>query len=259
MPTEFYFLSSLEFICNKEEGSVIALPEGASREDLKNEKSLEDFIKQSAESWYRYADGVGDRLIDRDSLYLVTGCMKTTSWGIATYSSAVPSPHNVIVFSKSLADSCEPYLWTKQGGTTARTGPYLDEDLDNSIPSSNQCLFIRGYKIALSEAAWHALKTPGSISVATDTPPSFSQQGLEAESGDSSPPPSDNLHLSFSRRTSCPSESMRRTRVTDIGLENSTETVNILHMPMDSKACLYLQIVTLFLSMASRFGTLQMH
>lgn len=218
-------LSSIEFTCDNDEGSVIILPDGASREDLKTGKSLEDFIKQSAESWYQWAVGPADRLIEPNSLYFVTGCMKAKSWGIATYSSAVPAPHNVIIFSKSTVNLSEPYIWEKQGRTSARAGPYPDEDLGTT--GQNQCMFIRGYKIALSEAAWNACQLADGLSLSTDDATSPSSQSGSA-SNSPHPSPSSIHGLSSS---SSPA------RHTDSVPQNSMEDVDILHMPLRAKAC----------------------
>lgn len=227
-----YLLSSLEFTCNKEEGSVLAFPDGASREDLKNENCLEDFIKQSAESWYRYATGPGDRLLEYNSLYIVTGCMKTQSWGIATYSSVVPPPHNVIVLSKSTPGTAEPYIWEKQGGTISRTGPYPDRDLDNTVSRQNQCMFIRGYKVALSEAAWLAVKTADNLPVVINSPDALSQVGNEPALRGSAPsPPSTNHNVGSSRWAS----NLPMHRATDVTQGTSASNVDILPMPVKSK------------------------
>lgn len=194
---------------------------------MKNEKSLEDFIKQSAESWYRWAAGPADRLIDRDSLYLVTGCMKAKCWGIATYSSAVPAPHNIIILSKSTVDSSEPYIWEKQGGTTARTGPYPDEELDTI--GQNQCIFIRGYKIALSEAAWNASQCADGLSLSTNDATTTNSQGSEPFLNSRRPSPSSSHDLGSS------GSSVRH--VTHSVPRNLTANVDISRMPPKAKAC----------------------
>ncbi|KAF8983186.1 hypothetical protein BDQ17DRAFT_1211804, partial [Cyathus striatus] len=72
-------------------GAILFMPCGASEEDFINERALKSYISKSAECWYRYALKQG-RDIDRHALYLVTGCMKSNSWGTATFNS-VESKH----------------------------------------------------------------------------------------------------------------------------------------------------------------------
>ncbi|KAF8995204.1 hypothetical protein BDQ17DRAFT_1032185 [Cyathus striatus] len=65
----------------KDTGAILCMPHGASQEDYKNERVLKGFIGMNAESWYRYALKCG-RDLDRHSLYLVTGSLKSKTWGM---------------------------------------------------------------------------------------------------------------------------------------------------------------------------------
>ncbi|TFK38870.1 hypothetical protein BDQ12DRAFT_83332 [Crucibulum laeve] len=164
--------SEIAFTCaDKNEGALLSLPEGALREDLKNEGHLAEYISTNAECWYAYARNIAGRAIDRNSLYLVTGCMKSESWGIATYSSCLSEGNNVLKFGKSPLSRGPRYIWKQSNGATARSGPSPDSDMEvghSGDPLQNQCLFLRGFKIALSEEAWKDLcdKTAGYIKTA---------------------------------------------------------------------------------------------
>ncbi|KAF8995187.1 hypothetical protein BDQ17DRAFT_1412262 [Cyathus striatus] len=151
---------------DKEPGAILCMPQGASREDCKNEKILKGFIGRSAESWYRYALKSG-RDIDRHSLYLVTGTLKSRTWGIVTYDTAAPERFSTVVLGKSPDPEGPVYEWIKTGkATTFRTGPVPDAttDTQSRLPdSANQCLFLRGFKISLSEKAWKQIDVQDSI------------------------------------------------------------------------------------------------
>ncbi|TFK40123.1 hypothetical protein BDQ12DRAFT_734142 [Crucibulum laeve] len=149
----------MAFTCtDKNAGALLSLPDGASREDLKNEGHLAEYISANAEWWYEYAKNIAGRSIDRNSLYLVTGYMKSKSWGIATYNPCPSERTNVFEFGKSPFPDGPRYIWKQSNGGTARSGPCPDTEMeDSSVPLLNQCLFLRGFKIALSEEAWRDL------------------------------------------------------------------------------------------------------
>ncbi|KAF8995201.1 hypothetical protein BDQ17DRAFT_1207149, partial [Cyathus striatus] len=133
-------------------GTILSMPHGASQEDYKNERILKGFIGRNAKHWYRYAIQCG-RDIDCHSLYLVTGCLKSRSWGIVTYDTTVHDHYSTLIIGKSPDPEGPVYEWKKSGkATTYRTGPVPDvtTDTQSRIPDSeNQCLFLRGFKISL--------------------------------------------------------------------------------------------------------------
>ncbi|KAF9011206.1 hypothetical protein BDQ17DRAFT_871896 [Cyathus striatus] len=142
---------------NEDSGAILFMPYGASEEDYKYERNLKDFIAKNAETWYRATLQSG-RDIDRHSLYLVTGCIKANSWGIATFRGTTSKRQSVLVIGES-ADPKDPaYIWKKSVKiSSARTGPRPDSaiDIESKLPDTeNQCLFLRGFKISLSEEAW---------------------------------------------------------------------------------------------------------
>ena len=61
------------------------MPDGAFREDLQNITLFRDFAVENAESWYRFVNGPRGRDIRNGDLHLITGCDKTSSWGLAVY------------------------------------------------------------------------------------------------------------------------------------------------------------------------------
>ncbi|KAJ7357879.1 hypothetical protein DFH08DRAFT_932283 [Mycena albidolilacea] len=74
--------SSIRFKFESEQGAILVLPDGASRQDLLPDKTLRAHARKYSPQWYRYArEHTGP-------LFVVTGCDKTTSWGIATASAS---------------------------------------------------------------------------------------------------------------------------------------------------------------------------
>ncbi|EDR00082.1 uncharacterized protein LACBIDRAFT_314820 [Laccaria bicolor S238N-H82] len=164
-------LDSCEFslACDCDQGAILCSPEGSYNEDLDNELDVESLILQSAESWYAYALRRGGRLA-RNQLYFVTGHMKTSSWGIATYDRFMPAPYNVLKFGKAKSPSSRAYVWKETGRATARTGPSLDPTLPRDQFRKNQTLFVRGFKIALSPDAWVTASRRSSVKSEDDSP-----------------------------------------------------------------------------------------
>ncbi|KIJ12520.1 hypothetical protein PAXINDRAFT_46495, partial [Paxillus involutus ATCC 200175] len=71
----------LNFTSTSAEGAILVLPEGAGTEDLLKLDTFEKEAKENGESWYRYAYvDRGRTTINNDSLYLITGHHKASSW-----------------------------------------------------------------------------------------------------------------------------------------------------------------------------------
>ncbi|KAF8995022.1 hypothetical protein BDQ17DRAFT_1330780 [Cyathus striatus] len=121
-------LSNMDIVSEENEntsgdkGSLLSLPHGAYQEDSKNQLDLKDFISRNAISWYSYALAKG-RDIDRHSLCLVTGSIKSSSWGIATFDKSVPERNSMLVIGESLRTDRPSLKWKKTGGaSSSRTG-----------------------------------------------------------------------------------------------------------------------------------------
>ncbi|KAJ7364381.1 hypothetical protein DFH08DRAFT_1016731, partial [Mycena albidolilacea] len=78
------------FNCRGPNGAVLAMPHGAHLEKLRSISEMRQYAGKHAESWYKHVNGTtlsggrGRGLVN-GSLYLVTGCEKAESWGIATF------------------------------------------------------------------------------------------------------------------------------------------------------------------------------
>ena len=148
------------------------MPQGAHDEDLRNISRFRDYASLHAESWYQYAKGTCGREIDNAELHLVTGCDKTTSWGVAAYSHAqskrVEDDETLLNFNVrselEARHSLSPaFVWYQQGAADVKAGPEDDELMDlpevHAVrPLRNQCTFIRSLTLALGDADWERLQ-----------------------------------------------------------------------------------------------------
>ncbi|KAJ7107136.1 hypothetical protein C8R44DRAFT_324625 [Mycena epipterygia] len=141
------------FNCVGPSGAVLALPHGSHFEKLKNLDSLRRYAAEHADNWYRYINGVRGRELENGSLYLITGCEKSQSWGIASFQH-VADEFSLAFELTTDGDDAAPLLqhcW--QRGTPAFTknsGPMPS----NRIRPRNQTTFIQGFKIALGLGIW---------------------------------------------------------------------------------------------------------
>ncbi|KAF8995634.1 hypothetical protein BDQ17DRAFT_1430241 [Cyathus striatus] len=140
------------------------MPHGATSEDYNNESNLKDFIAENAKAWYKHAlehDLEHNRHgIYRHSLYLVTGNIKSKSWGIATTSGITSLPFRSLILEESSDPEQPAYTWNNEGlRLLSRTGPNPISPLNvngTKLPhTENQCLYLHGFKISLSEDAWN--------------------------------------------------------------------------------------------------------
>ena len=146
------------------------MPQGAHDEDLRNISRFRDYASLHAESWYQYANGPCRREIGNAELHLVTGCDKTTSWGMAAYSHAqskrVEDDVTILNFnvSNEARHSLYPtFVWDQQGAADVKAGPEDDELMDlpevHAVrPLRNQCTFIRSLTPALGDDDWERLQ-----------------------------------------------------------------------------------------------------
>jgi len=115
------------------------LPEGGTLFHAKNGSHYEAMAAQHAVSWYKSIRKQID--VPNGSLWLVTGCMKSKSWGIAAFS----RPDDLCFIPSWWSNG---YYWQPAKPEVARGGP-TSKDLPKGL--TNQCTFIQGYRIMLRE------------------------------------------------------------------------------------------------------------
>ena len=145
------------------------MPQGAYHEDLKNIRRFREYALIHAESWYQYANGPCGREIGNGELRLVTGCDKTTWWGIATYSHLQSKDSVSLLRFKPVSNerqgrhsSYTTYEWDYEGMVEAKYGPQEDEltnlGVNGPVPPRNQCTFIRSLTPAIGKDDWERLE-----------------------------------------------------------------------------------------------------
>jgi hypothetical protein len=109
-----------------------------------------------------------DRIAKNGSLYLVTGCDKASSWGIASFS--IPSSVGTVALRLAANEVAEgssacSYVWQQYGPAAAHTGPRRRA---GERVTQNQCPFIRGFKIMVRNGPKPFLKEPANATLITD-------------------------------------------------------------------------------------------
>jgi hypothetical protein len=133
--------SSVTFNFHSREGAILVLPQGASRQNLMPIETFRTHVKKYSAQWYRFAR---DFLPSTDSLFVVTGCDKTASWGIATASTTsgtVEISLKLAVVGIAEGSLAPRYQWNDFGSATVRMSG-IDGLL---LGTENQCIFIRGF------------------------------------------------------------------------------------------------------------------
>jgi hypothetical protein len=144
----------------------LTMPVGAVSHDLENVLAFSDYIAVNAYKWYKFALTVRGRKIENGQIRLVTGCDKTTSWGMAALSN-MSQQRSQLKF-RAMENA---YTWEYSGMAEARVGPDINEimglrdneggSVDAPPPSdqefSNQCLFVRTLNATLHDDVWGEL------------------------------------------------------------------------------------------------------
>ncbi|TFK27898.1 hypothetical protein FA15DRAFT_634887, partial [Coprinopsis marcescibilis] len=135
-------------------------PFGAKHESLADRTVLERFIKHNCKRLNKLASLRSS--LGRAHMYFVTGCVKSSSWAVAAYTSPERGLFNaheqasrsIVLQNVAKATSLEPnpefcYRWTsKPDGTEAHCGP---ETLAQPSDPRTQCLFLSGYRLGRLE------------------------------------------------------------------------------------------------------------
>ncbi|KAF8176635.1 hypothetical protein K438DRAFT_1607218, partial [Mycena galopus ATCC 62051] len=140
------------FNCSGPNGALLALPHGAHLKKLENLESMRQYAAKHAESWYKYVNGERGRGLVNGNLYLVTGCEKAKSWGMASFHNA--AFHNEFQLSfRPTTDADSDYRYRWQGGHCRRK--QADSTPDGT--PLNQTTFIHAFAISVSEGIWEKL------------------------------------------------------------------------------------------------------
>ncbi|KAF8176678.1 hypothetical protein K438DRAFT_1607382 [Mycena galopus ATCC 62051] len=140
------------FTCGGPNGALLTLPHGAHLEKLESLKSVRQYAEKHAESWYKYVNGPRGRELVNGNLYLVTGCEKAQSWGMASFHEISLQNEFQLSFKPTTgADNDYRYRW--QGTHSHRK--HADSPVDGT--PLNQTTFIHAFAISVSEGIWGKL------------------------------------------------------------------------------------------------------
>ncbi|KAF8176672.1 hypothetical protein K438DRAFT_1607385 [Mycena galopus ATCC 62051] len=133
-------------------GAVLALPYGAHLEKLESLKSMRQYAAKHAESWYKYVNGTRGRELVNGNLYLVTGCEKARSWGMASFHD-VPLQNEFQLSFRPTTDVDNGYRYRWQG-THSR---HKQADSPPEGTPLNHTTFIHAFAISVCERIWEKL------------------------------------------------------------------------------------------------------
>ena len=171
------------------------LPDGACREDIREQRLFYNQAMKHAASWYEYANVTCSRMAENGSLYLVTGTDKTTSWGITAFSSASRESEVLVKLTAAqiaAGSISRSHQWEINSPATVRTGSSSQQGVDHNghaggilttvqgvyaavlalvSPATfpvNQCVFARGYCISLRDGLFDMLISGQKVSANAD-------------------------------------------------------------------------------------------
>ncbi|KAF7306458.1 Pleiotropic drug resistance ABC transporter protein [Mycena indigotica] len=139
----------LHFACQGPDGALIALPYGSRLEKLVNLEALRQFAARNAESWYRYINQVRGRRLVNGGLYVVTGCERARSGGMATFRNVSPGRAFKILFTPRVsqgADGQSSYRFSRDNPAHTRT---FESSASSENSKPNNTVFLRGFTISL--------------------------------------------------------------------------------------------------------------
>lgn len=132
--------------CEAPPGAILALTSSADKEAAEDIGAMEEYIVEHAEAIYRHANNLR-ALGEKESLYIITGCIKSASWAMAAYDANMDPKHStlrLIPVPEAMEGDPPKYEWRSQGSSWARVGRSDNKRVND------QSLFLQGFKLASS-------------------------------------------------------------------------------------------------------------
>ncbi|KAI3610116.1 hypothetical protein WG66_007409, partial [Moniliophthora roreri] len=169
-----------DFTSSGTEGALLILPEGASQEDHENEDAFDNYAAKNAISWYEHVNGHLGRRLGGNALMVVTGVDKTTAWGVASFSNAVPNSVRMDFIPG--IQTATKYRFRQVAYAATNSGPSVSDDSLTGKP--NQCIFVRSIRVAVRPRLLSGYRkgSTSALSVKTDPIRSLSVQELLSRS-----------------------------------------------------------------------------
>ncbi|KAJ7887806.1 hypothetical protein B0H14DRAFT_1220735 [Mycena olivaceomarginata] len=156
------------FNCTAPNGAVLALPHGADLEKLGKLAFMRQYAAKNAKSWYRYLNETRGCELVNGSLFLITGCEKARSWGMATFHDVLPQKEFQLSFQPTPeAGDC----WEAPHCCYKHIYPPLNDS------PLNQTTFIHAFTISLPETIWETLFGDVAIRQLVDLPAPMDRSG----------------------------------------------------------------------------------
>lgn len=162
---------------------MLALTSSADLEQTTDIVAIRDCVLRYAPLFYTHADRVR-RIGHEESLYIITGCIKSDSWALAAYRQPMAQPYDLLrlVHAPDVGDnpSCEMlYEWTHCGTSDTRSSDRSENG------SKNQSLFLTGFSLSVSSAFRSRMKqSPRPGIMPPDPEDKWTGQGDSSNSGD---------------------------------------------------------------------------
>ncbi|KAK0498774.1 hypothetical protein EDD18DRAFT_50439 [Armillaria luteobubalina] len=148
--------ASFEFSTAKESAAILCLPNRATKHEILNKAAIKAYATANGAAWYNYVNSPEylGREAPNGSLYVVTGCDKTDSWGTATVSN--PSRSRSVRLSFMAAgvaggDIRASHTWSTGFSADTRVYPLPSTSYPYPVDRENQCIFARGFTISLAD------------------------------------------------------------------------------------------------------------
>jgi hypothetical protein len=112
---------------------------------------LKEFLLENARDVYRHASNINSLVKEGESLYVITGCIKSDGWGLAAFRDATPG--DLLRLSEQHLGNHgtaqgKIYDWSVRGPAEARRWP--NPETEAAFHDKNQSLFLQGFKLAFS-------------------------------------------------------------------------------------------------------------
>jgi len=142
----------------------LSLPHDGQREDAIRRGVFEVYIRNNVDSWFEWSKNIGLGVLRTEDLILVSGCTLVTSWGAAVFLDYGQDEAAISLADHALPNGGGKFVW----GNINRVVPHHNSQLesvrssvcilspwtdflpsyqkDNSSPTMNQCVFIRGFR-----------------------------------------------------------------------------------------------------------------
>ncbi|KAK0484730.1 hypothetical protein IW261DRAFT_1458369 [Armillaria novae-zelandiae] len=148
--------ASFKFSTAKESTAILCLPNSATKHECLNKGAIKEYVTANGAAWYSYVNG--SQYLARDapngSLYVVTGCDITDSWGTAAVRKPSHSRSLCLSFTAAGVVSGEVkagHTWSPGSSVDTRAYPLPSARYPYPMNRENQCIFVRGFTVSLSK------------------------------------------------------------------------------------------------------------